>query len=175
MKLRKQIKRFLKGKERRISIEYKPKRLTAAAEWYKFRNPLGMMFRGILFEIISYFPPCRLKNSIYRLCGVKIGKDVVLSEKIYIDPLFPELITFEDGAILGTHCAISAHGIGKNKIWLGRTTVKKFAVIGGFSYIRPGTVIGENSVVANFSLVTKDVEDNVVVSSPNAKLIKRLK
>ena len=169
MNIKKEIRKFLKSNEKKLYIEYKPKRLTAAAEWYKFRNPVGMVLRGLLFEIFSYLPPCKLKNSLYRAFGVNIGKDVTLSEKIYIDPLFPELITLEGGAILGTHCVVVAHGISKNKVWLGRTTIKKFAVIGGYAYVRPGITVGENAIVANFSLATKDVPKNTIVASPSAK------
>ncbi len=176
MSLRKKIKKFLKGKEKKLVIEYKPKRLTVAAEWYKFRNPLGMMWRGFWFQVIfCKLPPSRIKNFLYGLFGVKIGKDVVIADDVYIDPLFPELITIEDGAILGTHCVVPAHGISRNKLWLGRTTIKKFAVIGAYAYLKAGVVVGENSVVGNLSLVTEDVKDNTVVANPKAKEIRRLR
>lgn len=40
--------------------------------------------------------------------------------------------------------------------------------------ITPGVTIGENSVVAAGSVVTKDVPDNVVVGGVPAKIIKNL-
>lgn len=45
--------------------------------------------------------------------------------------------------------------------------------IGGNSVILPGVTIGDNSVVGEGSVVTKDVPANVVVGNP-ARIIKRI-
>ena len=60
-----------------------------------------MLSRAFLNEILRKLPPCSLKNNLYRAMGVKIGKDVVISPDVVLDPVFPELITVEDGVILG--------------------------------------------------------------------------
>ena len=174
-RLRRRLKRFIRSKKQKIEIEYNPKRLSAAAEWYKLRNPLGMMYRGFVFLIIRYLPPCGLKNCLYRMHGINIGRGVAISEEIYLDPLFPELITIEDGAILGTGVKMPVHGITRNKVWLARTIIKRNAVIGGYAFIKQGVTIGENAIVAAHSTVTKDVPPNVVVGNPPAQIIQRLK
>lgn len=46
--------------------------------------------------------------------------------------------------------------------------------IGGSCVILPGVSIGDNSVVAGGSVVTKDVESGVVVASNPARVIKRI-
>lgn len=46
--------------------------------------------------------------------------------------------------------------------------------IGGSSVILPGVKIGDNSVVAGGSVVTKDVPPNVVVGGNPAKVIKEI-
>lgn len=46
--------------------------------------------------------------------------------------------------------------------------------IGGSSVILPGVKIGDNSIVAGGSVVTKDVPPNVVVAGNPAKIIKEI-
>lgn len=167
------IKGFLKDfSHKQITIPYKGKRLNAACDWRKFRKPLVMLSRALLNEVLKKIPPCLFKNHLYRLMGVKIGEDVAIAPNVSLDPLFPELITIEDGVILGWGCKIFAHEFLKDKIRLGRVVIKKNALIGGYSLIRAGVTIGENSVISFYSLVNKDVGDNKSVGGIPAKKIK---
>jgi len=169
----KDIKNFLNDRnQKKIILQYKGKRMNAACEWWKFRNPIRMIYRGLLNEIYKKLPPFGLKNSLYRLMGVKIGKDVVISPDVHVDPLFPELITIEDGVILGWGSKISTHEMLKDRIKLGRVLIKKNAVIGAYSLVRPGVTIGENSIVAVSSLANKDVKRFEVVGGIPIRKIK---
>jgi acetyltransferase-like isoleucine patch superfamily enzyme len=46
--------------------------------------------------------------------------------------------------------------------------------IGANAVILPGVKIGKNSIVGAGSIVTKDVEENVIVAGNPARIIKRL-
>lgn len=169
----KEIKNFLKSSDgRQVVIQYSGKRLNMACDWWKFRNPFLMFFRAFLNEILRKLPPCSFKNHFYRLMGVKIGRDVAICPNVFLDPLFPELIVIEDGAVLGWGCRIFAHEILIDRIILGRVVVKKNALIGGYSFIRAGVMVGEGSVVSFYSLVNKDVKDGEIVGGIPAKSIK---
>jgi acetyltransferase-like isoleucine patch superfamily enzyme len=113
-----------------------------------------------------------MKNSLYRLIGVKIGKNVVIAPYVQIDPFFPELITLEDNVIIGWGAQLFTHEFTQNKIRKGKIHIKKRALIGGFSIIRSGVIIGENVVVSVNSFVTKDIKDNETVGGNPAKKIK---
>jgi acetyltransferase-like isoleucine patch superfamily enzyme len=52
--------------------------------------------------------------------------------------------------------------------------IKKNAWIGAGATILQGVTIGENSVVAAGSVVSKDVPDNVIVGGIPAKIIKEI-
>jgi len=52
--------------------------------------------------------------------------------------------------------------------------IKKNCWIGAGAIILPGVTIGENSVVGAGSVVTKSVEDNVIVAGNPARIIKRI-
>src|SRR5699024_9617813 len=53
-------------------------------------------------------------------------------------------------------------------------TVGNNVWIGGSAIINTGVTIGDNVVVASGSVVTKDIEDNVVLRGNPAKVIRRI-
>jgi len=62
--------------------------------------------------------------------GTNIGKNVAISPDVFLDPLFPEFITIEDGVILGWGSKIFSHEILKDTIKLGRVSIKKILLLG---------------------------------------------
>ena len=166
------IKNFLEDSScRRVIVPYKGKRLNAPCDWWKLQGSLAMLLRAFLNEILRKTPPCSLKNSLYRLMGVKIGKDVVIGPGVSLDPLFPGLIVIEDGAIFGWDCQIVTHEFLVKGLILGRVCIKKKALIGAHSLVRAGKTVGENSIVSAKSFVNKDVADNEAVGGVPAKKI----
>ena len=172
MQKMREIKKFIQGKERKETITIKCKQANAGCAWYKFRNPFLMMFRGILNEVFKKLPPSRFKNSLYRIfCGMQIGKDMCLSPDVHFDPLFPELITIGDNALLGWGVEIVTHDIvGKNLI-LGKVSIENNFLAGGFSSIHPGVHIGKNCIVGKGALVIKDVPEGDILGGVPAKSI----
>lgn len=170
---RKEIQSFIRDKNLKIlEIEYKGKRLNSSVLWPKIRNPLRMIMTGAVFDILRRFPPCELKNSIFRLFGMKIGKDVTIAPYNYIDPLFPELITIEDGALIGGSGALTAHEFFGKKIRIGKTTIGRQAQLGARAFIRSGINIGKHSQVAVYAFVNQDVEDYEFVAGQPSKHIR---
>ena len=113
-------------------------------------------------QYIDYSP---VKVFLYRLTGMKIGKGVFLSPDVILDPHFPELIEIGDYAIIGWGTYLFCHEYNVGKYRLGRITIGKGAVIGGFSVIRGGVTIGENAQVASTCIVYKDVPENYYLDS----------
>ena len=167
------IKNFLEDQDCEwIAVPYKGKRLNAPYDWRKLRGSSAMLLRAFFNEILRKVPPCSLKNSIYRLMGVKIGKDVVIGPGVSLDPLFPKLIVIEDGAVLGWGSQVLTHEFLIEGLILGRVCIKKKALIGDRCLIRMGTIIGNGATVSMYSLVNKDVADNKAVGGVPAKPIK---
>ncbi len=110
------------------------------------------------------------------------GNRVILGKNVFINhsAIFSASggIKIEDGVSLapGVRIATINHDFNqRHTIYTyGKVTIKKNAWIGMGASIMPGVTIGENSVVAGGAVVTKDVEDNVVVAGVPAKIIKRL-
>ena len=156
-------------------IKYRGKRLNSACEWYKTRNPIVVLFYSFLMTLMKLVPPCSIKNSVFRLMGVKIGKDVVISPGALIDPFFPELITIGDGSIIGWDSKLITHEYLIDEVLIGEIKIGKKVLIGNSSIVRPGVVLGDGSVVGYNSLVNKDVPPKTLVGGLPIKVIKKLK
>jgi acetyltransferase-like isoleucine patch superfamily enzyme len=84
---------------------------------------------------------------------------------VILDPHFPELINIGDYVIIGWGTHLFCHDYDGKTYRLGRITIGKGAVIGGFSIIRGGVTIGENAQVASTCIVYKDVPENYYLDS----------
>ena len=80
-------------------------------------------------------------------------------------------VSVADEVQVGSHCSIYSHSSIDNK--RGPVTLKKNCKIGTHSTIMPNVTIGENSVVAAYSFVTKDIPKNQVWGGIPAKLLKK--
>ncbi len=121
--------------------------------------------RFLTARIAQYIDYSPAKAFLYRLIGMKIGKGVFLSPDVILDPHFPELIEINDYAIIGWGTHLFCHEYNGSKYRVGRITIKRGAVIGGFSVIRGGVTIGENAQVASTCIVYKDVPNNYYLDS----------
>ena len=142
-------------------------------DYPKHVGRIRLFFNSFVCHICRIIPFIEIKNSMYRMIGVKIGKNVVIAAYTIIDPFFPELITIEDNVIVGVGTTIIAHEYTQEKLKKGKVLIKKRALIGAGSLIRCGVTIGEHAVVGAKSFVNKDVPDFTIVGGVPAKIIKK--
>ena len=116
-------------------------------------------FHFFLSRLAYYIDYSPLKVLIYRSMGVKIGKRVFISPKVYIDVHFPQLITIEDDVILGVGTYLFVHDFINQKYRMGRVHIKTGAVIGAFTKISCGVCIGREANLRASSIVVRDVPD----------------
>ena len=118
-----------------------------------------------------------------RLRGVKIGENCHLSPYVLIDLLHPELITIENNVTISSNSMIFAHVNPSANEFLKKhgyprtikpVTIKNGAVISVGCIIVAGVTIGENSIVAAYSFVTKDIPDNEIWSGIPAKFKQKI-
>jgi len=144
-------------------------------DYPKHVGRIRLFFNSIVCHICRVIPFIEIKNSLYRMIGVKIGKNVVIAAYTIIDPFFPELITIEDNVIVGVGATILAHEYTQEKLRKGKVHIKKRALIGAGSLIRCGITIGEHAVVGAKSFVNKDVPDFTTVGGVPAKIKRKKK
>ncbi len=111
--------------------------------------------------IIPNIPFNNIRIILYRLCGYKIGKNVFIGMKCYLDDLCRKQITIEDNVIISYGVYFACHG---RKQKHNSLLIKKGAYIGMRSSIiarhSEGLVIGENAVVGSSTLVNKNIPNN---------------
>lgn len=138
------------------------------------RNPLIPPINFIVITFFKLCPSMRLKRFVFRkILGMKIGKNVGIAPSNF-DSVFPELISIGDNSIIGNKVHIMCHEFSQDKIRLGKVEIGKNVLIGGFSVIRSGVKIGDNSTIAMCSFVNKDVPANEVWGGIPTKRIKKL-
>ncbi len=97
-----------------------------------------------------------------------LGKDFDIGEFTYINSKFG--VEIHDNVQIGSHCSIYSHSSIDSK--KGKVILQKNCKIGTHSTIMPNVTIGENSIVASYSFVTKNIPKNQLWSGIPAKLKK---
>ena len=98
--------------------------------------------------------------------NLKTGKNFDIGTFTYINCKFG--VEIEDDVQIGSHCSIYSHSTIDDK--KGKVILKKNCKIGTHSTIMPNVTIGENSIVAAHSFVTKNIPKNQMWSGIPAKL-----
>jgi len=118
-----------------------------------------------------------LRPALHRLRGVKIGKNVWISQYVYIDEIHPEVITIEDNCTIGLKTTIIAHlywGQRRDSASAGPVHIEEDVFIGPNCVILPNVRIGKGSVIQAGTVVSKNVPPNTLWGPPKAGPIARV-
>jgi acetyltransferase-like isoleucine patch superfamily enzyme len=142
----------------------------------------GVYSRTLSSIAMSSLPlPPSFRITLQRLRGVTIGEHVFMGMGCWLDSVRPDLITIEDYVSLAGRVVILTHSDPTQpirEIWsdqnqiFGPVIIRRGAWIAVNAIILPGITIGENSIVAAGSVVTKDIPSNVIAGGIPAKIIK---
>lgn len=103
--------------------------------------------------------------------GMNIAKDVRMSFKSRIDKTNPKGLTIGTKTMVAFDAIILSHDFASRR-HAAKTVIGSYCFIGCGSIIMPNVTIGDHSVVAAGSVVTKDVPANCIVAGNPAKVIK---
>lgn len=103
--------------------------------------------------------------------NLSLGFETDIGAFTYINALFGVVI--EDFVEIGSHCSIYSVSTIDHK--QGRVILKKNCRIGSHSLVMPGVTVGENSIVGAFSLVNKNIPDNVIALGTPVKIMRKIK
>jgi len=122
--------------------------------------------------IIPNIPFNFLRIIMYRMLGFKIGRNVFIGMKCYMDDMEPRNTIIEDNVTIsyGTYFAAHGKGQGNTIIYIkkGSYIVMRCNIVSG----KEGITIGENAVIGAGSLVNCSVEDNAVAVGCPIKTIR---
>jgi acetyltransferase-like isoleucine patch superfamily enzyme len=126
-------------------------------------------------HIIAQFAPgaTSLRPLLHKLRGVEIHGTVFIGDQVYLENEYPELLEIHDGAQIVLRSIILCHLRGPGKVvvqqnvWIGPNCV--VAASAGHTL-----TVGEGSVVAASSVVTRDVPQFTFVAGAPAKPVARV-
>lgn len=110
------------------------------------------------------------RTQYLRFQGMDIHPDTQISLKANLDRTNPRGIHIADGTLIAFGAVVLSHDMARalsTDTYIGRN-----CFIGAHSIILPGIRIGDGSIVATGSVVTKDVPLNSIVAGNPARLIK---
>ncbi len=127
-------------------------------------------FQATVLLTLLKWPFNRIKLAALRRRGARIGRNVHISSDVWIDPLFPQLLTIEDNVLIGVGARIALHEFGRDCFRAGRVTIRHGALIGGFALIGHGVEIGADAVVAGGAVVGRDVPAGMMAVGNPARM-----
>ena len=129
-----------------------------------------MGFKEWKYPEIEDGKPTKYNWVVQNIANFELGKFTDIGAFCYINAKHG--VTIEDNVQLGSHCSVYSISTIDNKE--GPVLLKENCRIGTHSTIMPGVTVGKNSVIGAYSLVTKDIPDNVLAYGVPAKVIKPL-
>lgn len=153
------------------------------APYYYNYSILTIIFKPVRKFVAQVLAPnCPWNNIrilLYRLCGFKIGKNVFIGMKCYLDDMCYNLLSIGDNCIISYGVYFACHGkfqghypiIIDDGAYIGmRANVISKNTNGSKNGIR----IGKNSVVGACTLVNKDIPDEYTAIGIPCKIIKKV-
>ena len=154
------------GKTKSLSVQ-----LNNATNPDEIRAILSKIIGKKVDETTTVFTPFHTNFGLF----ITIGKNVFINHACSFLDLGG--ITIEDDVMLGPNVQLITENhpinpLERKNLDLKSILIQKNAWIGAGAIVLPGVTVGENSVVAAGSVVTKDVPANTVVGGIPAKFIK---
>ena len=116
------------------------------------------------YDFISY--PNIISPYSIIATNVKLGKGIIVPPGVIIntDAVISDFVKFGQGASINHHCVIGAHTfVAPSATVTGHVTIGEECFIGAVSAILPDLFVGNGVTVGAGAVVTKNIEDNVVV------------
>ena len=168
--MRQELKDFLKSEDKVLILPRDMSR-SVILQWRSCRSPLRSPLNFFLNQFAKASPHTAFTAFFYRtFCGMKIGKNVGFAQ-INIDLVLPEAIEIGDNSTIGWKTHITTHEFTQSHQRFGKVKIGKNVLVGGFSIIRSGVEIGDNSIVAMCSFVNCDIPANEIWGGVPARKI----
>ena len=144
---------------------------------------IGVVRKRLLKWVARWLPGFRLRISLLRACGFRIGRDVYVGEELLV---IEELSDRSEKLVIGDRVAIAprvtlvtSSDANFSKLMeriapvRGRIVIGDDAWIGTGVIILPNVTIGRAAIVGAGAVVTRDVPDGAVVVGVPARVVGR--
>ena len=114
-----------------------------------------------------------LRPWLQRLRGVVIGRNVWISQLVYIDELHPTDVIIGDNCTIGIRTSIISHFYSgpRRPTSNGKVVIEKDVFIGPHCVILPNVRIGEGAVIKAGTVVSRNVPAHTFWGCPSAEAL----
>lgn len=136
------------------------------ALWYypQVTGGYGRVARNAaIIQVARYTASIPLKNALYRLLGMRVGRHSAVGLMVMIDIFFPQDVTLGENCVIGYNSTILCHEFTRHEWRRGPVVVGPDATVGANCTLLPGVVIGAGATVSAMSLVNRDVPPGAFV------------
>ncbi len=134
----------------------------ALRHWQEISAPYAVV-RNTFLLLLARYMPLKLKNSLLRLAGVRVGENASIGLGAMFDIFRPGLISIGANTTIGYNATVLAHETMQDEFRLGEVEIGEDVLIGANSTVLPGVVIGDGATVSANSLVNRDVDEGEFV------------
>lgn len=115
----------------------------------------------------------KIRPWLHRVRGVTIGKNVFISQFVYIDEIHPEDVSIGDNCIIGLRTSIISHFYSgpRRPIGNGKVVIEKDVFIGPHSVVLPNVTIREGAVIRAGTVVSRNVPAHTFWGPPAAEAL----
>jgi len=159
--------------------------------WVAFRRALRMFRNSILLKYCMYsviLAPLNyrlIRPKLWRIMGCKVGKNVFIGYEVWMDISHTSLIEIEDGVHITNRCLILCHQRDSKDYYKGddsaklpykkeKVILKRGCMLGMGTIVLPGITVGEGSLIAAGSVVTRDIPAWSVAAGSPARVIREI-
>ena len=144
---------------------------------------LLLVTRWTLRKMASGLPPSSLKNKLFSLSGIVVGKKVFIGEGVrFIDGFIPKEIELGDCCVISPNVTIVSLSFpNTSNLRMMKTLVQRKKVkvgshswIGSNSTLLPGTLVEESSIIGAGSLVKHHVKTGEIWAGNPARFLKKI-
>ena len=138
-----------------------------------------MPFLNRLLSRIATITPggFSLRPALHRMRGVQLGRNVWISQWVYLDELYPEAITIGDNCTIGLRTSVFSHfhwGPRRAADGARPVVIEPNVFIGPHCVILPGVHIGEGAVIKAGSVIARNIPARVFWGDPGGRPIARI-
>jgi len=133
----------------------------------------GHNFQRLLHKFAMILPGgYRVRPRIHAFRGVKMGRNVWISQFVYIDDLHPEGVFIGDNCSIGLRTSIFTHfywGPRRAENGFKKVVIEDDVFIGPHCLILPGVKIGKGSVIRGGTTLTRNVPSHTFLAAPDPR------